>query len=281
MTSIPRIIHTTRYTHTTKTKTARRSWPLLVALLLLLLPFTANAQDRCTSIGNDPEWISGMQNLINTMQANDMRNARLQAKTLASICPNAPTLNYLQGKIAESLGEKEEALFYYQKASENTYTFAIDPDNAKKIWYARYESEHPERTADAVSSQNESYAALEAENAALKDALSHHEFFTTDPKTLMWVGTGLGAGGLVLTGAGLGMALSSDSSILTASTHGYKVDVNPINAMGWVVTGLGAGLLITGAVLAGIYGYEYNRSLQNKDISLNISPTGFYFNMTF
>lgn len=215
------------------------------------------------------------------MQAGDMITAKEQSKALVAICPNAPTLNYLQGKIAEALGEKNDALYFYQKASENTYTFAVDPANAKKIWYARYENEYPERTAEAVSSKNESYAALKAENATLKEALSHHEFFTTDPKTLMWVGTGLGAGGLAFIGAGVGLLCNSHSSDITPSSNGYKVDDNATHATGWILAGMGGSLLITGAVLAGIYGYKYRLSLKNKDIVLNISPNGFQFNMTF
>ncbi|MBQ1926854.1 MAG: hypothetical protein II180_12140 [Proteobacteria bacterium] len=251
------------------------------ALILFLLPAIANAQDRCNNIGNDPEWAAGLKQLVETMQADDMVKAKEQSKALVAICPNAPTLNYLQGKIAEALGEKNDALYFYQKASENTYTFAVDPANAKKIWYARYENEYPERTADAVSSKNESYAALEAENATLKEALSHHEFFTTDPKTLMWVGTGLGAGGLAFIGAGIGMLLSSHSSDIIATQHGYEAKDSSQHAAGWVLVGMGGGLLITGAVLAGIYGYEYRQSLKDKNLSLNISPTGFQFNMKF
>lgn len=251
------------------------------ALLLFLLPAIASAQDRCNTIGNDPEWAAGLQQLVETMQADDMVKAKEQSKALVAICPNAPTLNYLQGKIAESLGEKNDALYFYQKASENTYNFAVEPDNAKKIWYARYENEHPERTADALASNNESYTALEDQNERLKETLAQKEKFFANPKTLMWVGTGLGAGGLAFIGAGVGLLCNSHSSDITPSSNGYKVDDNATHATGWILAGMGGSLLITGAVLAGIYGYKYRLSLKNKDIVLNISPNGFQFNMTF
>ena len=70
------------------------------------------------------------------MQNNDMQSAKLQAKALAEICPNAPTLNYLQGKISEALDEKTDALYFYQKASENTYHIRDNTgDSRDKIAY--------------------------------------------------------------------------------------------------------------------------------------------------
>ena len=255
---------------------------IFLVILILLLPTAASAQDKCSSVGNNPEWTSGLKQLSETMQANDWKTAKQQAKSLSLICPNAPVLNYMRGKIAEQLGDKQDALLYFQKASEGTYTFAVEPDTAKKIWYARYENEHPERTAEALELNTEAMSALEAENKRLKQDLEYEEKYFTNPKTMMWVGTGLGAGGLAIIGTGIALLLTSGSSDITPSPNGYKVDDNSMHATGWIATGLGAGLLITGAVLAGFYGYKYKKSIsKNTDITLNFSPTEFHFNMTF
>ena len=246
---------------------------------VFLAPFNASAQNKCGTLDNNTEWISGMQQLIETMQTEDMPKAKLQAKALANICADAPTLNYLQGKIAEALGEKQEALYYYQKASENTYTFAIDPDNAKKIWYTRYENEHPERTASALELNNETLSSLEAKNAHLQ-ALNTE--YAESYKKLLWSGVGIGAGGLVLAGTGAALVAMSHSSKFEkkTDTEPYIVSDDPVHATGWILTGLGSGLLITGAILAGIYGHKYKQSL-NDHITFNISPNSISFSMNF
>ena len=280
--------HTIRHALPQENHTARRIGTLLVALLLLLLPLTATAQDQCATIGSDPEWAAGLKQLLDTMQANDWQTAKQQAKSLSLICPNAPVLNYLRGKIAEQLDEKQEALYYFQNASESTYTFAVDPDTAKKIWYARYENEHPERTASALAIKAETTNTLEAEIASLKETNANLKYELLDinvqnAKTLMWTGVGIGAGGLALTGTGIALIFISQSSKIKRDPNkGYEVSNNPVYATGWGLAGLGAGLLVTGAVLTGIYGYKYQKfKTQHNDISFGISPTSIRFSMTF
>lgn len=232
-----------------------------------------------------------MQQLIETMQANDMQKAKIQSKKLADICPNAPALNYLQGKIAEALGEKQDALYYYQKASENTYTFAVDPDNAKKIWYARYENEHPERTAAAVNSSHESINDLEAEITKLKDINSKYEEAVENnaqtAKKLMWTGVGIGIGGLALAGAGVGMAISQDNKY-SVKTIEHNSDVqaytfSTLYTASWAIIGAGAVLTVTGAVLAGIFGKKYASSSKDEanDYSFSITPFSTSFTYRF
>ena len=252
---------------------------ILLAVLLFALPTAASAQDKCATIGSDPEWAAGLKQIVDTMQAEDWQTAKQQAKSLSLVCPHAPVLNYLRGKIAEQLGEKQDALYFFQNASESTYTFAVDPETAKKIWYARYENEHPERTASAIELKNETTNALEAEIAELKKANANAE---DNIKTLMWTGVGIGSGGLALTGAGIALIFISHPSKIEQTAKGYNVSNDPLYAVGWGLTGLGAGLLVTGAVLTGIYGYKYQKfKAQHNDISFGISPTSIRFNMTF
>ncbi|MBQ8038154.1 MAG: hypothetical protein IJ268_14290 [Proteobacteria bacterium] len=254
---------------------------------MFLLPTAASAQDGCSTIRSNPEWTSGLKQLVDTMQANDWQTAKQQAKSLSLICPNAPVLNYLRGKIAEQLDEKQDALYYFQNASEGTYTFAVDPETAKKIWYARYESENPERTAEALELKNKTASAREAEIAELKKVNASAEFKLNDlnaqnAKPLMWTGVGIGAGGLALTGTGVALLfISHPSKIERDNEKGYNVKNDPLYSVGWGVTGLGAGLLVTGAVLAGIYGYKYQKFKTQNNLSFGISPTSISFSMTF
>lgn len=297
--SYSNITHALRLAFSQEHQTARRMGTPLLTFLLLLLPLTATAQDQCATIGQNPQWTDGLKQLVSTMQANDMQSAKLQAKELADICPNAPMLNYLQGKIAEALGETQDALYYYQKASENTYTFAVDPDNAKKIWYARYETEHPERTASALTSSNEKLQAIETElaqsqsdNAKLLDnihTLEASELKTS--KTLMWTGVGSAAGGLALVGAGVGLIFSGtkyekvangEITVTTKDSNNILViDETKINkytyttnyTTGWMMIGIGSAFTVAGTILTAIYGYKYTHS-KSEQFSFQVSPFG-------
>ena len=152
---------------------------LLISLLLtarfLLIPMPAIAQDRCEHLNEDSEWTEGLKKLIATMQNNEMKTAKGQAKALSEICSESPALNYLQGKIEESLGNSSRAHYYYQKSSENTYRFAVEPNTAKMIWYARYENEHPDRTDVTLAATKVEIEKLETQNQSLRSQIKELE----------------------------------------------------------------------------------------------------------
>ncbi|MBR4985594.1 MAG: hypothetical protein IKY83_07640 [Proteobacteria bacterium] len=258
----------------------------LIVLIVALFPVMAHAADGCDSLSDNAQWQKGIQTLVEMMKADQMQDAKRQAKALSEICSNSPTLNYLQGKISEALDEKSDALYYYQKASENTYTFAVDPDTAKKIWYARYENEHPERTKGAVASTSERMSSLEAENAQLRALAPYKDKHLDNVKALMWTGVGLGAGGLVLAGVGAGIIATNEPCEIVAHDDGrnpYTFKDKPVYSVGWALVGVGAGLTVTGAILAGIYGFKYTHFEINdeSEVSLMLSPTSVSLGLTF
>lgn len=272
------MLHTRNHQLAVKSVTPLANVVMFLAFAVsILVSAPAYAQDRCETIGEDPEWAENIKQLIKTMQEGDMQAAKIQSKQTAEICPNAPALNYLQGKIAEALGETKDALYYYQKASENTYTFAVEPDTAKKIWYARYENEHPERTAGALSSTNTRLDALENENAQLRQ--EKHDTYGQ----LMWTGVGIGIGGLILTGIGSAVVASTKPvSLYVVNGVNYEYQSKPAYAFGWSSLGIGLGLLATGSILAGIFGYKYSQSdAGSEDIAFSISPVSFSIEMRF
>ena len=293
--------------------TSRRLIILLSLVTFFIIPAAGYAQDNCTDLSNNIEWTSGLQEIIMTMQAGDMPKAQQQAKALADICMNAPLLNYLQGKIAEELDQKKEALFYYQKASENTYTFAIAPDTAKKIWYARYESEFPEHTEAVVAASKTRIAELEAELSSEKaETQKLNEQLNSQRGTLisdfkerehetflkfMWAGAGIGIAGVAIAGGGVGMLFGSKhdkyakvnfsdiggadktSENIDDAVHSYKY--NSLYLASWAMIGAGAALAISGAVLTGIYGYKYTHPSEDESFAFQISPCDISFKFTF
>lgn len=247
------------------------------------------AQDGCQSLNENPEWMGGLQDVISEIQANDYQAALKKSKRLSEICPNAPTLNYMQGKIYENLNDKSNALYYYQKASENTYNFAVDPDTAKKIWYARYEFEHPERTQGEVSRKDERIGALEAES---QQNLSNFEAYKEEQyasvRKTMWAGAGVGIGGLALAGAGLGILFSQENNITIdyKTNDDIKEEMKNVKYTGpyiasWGLIGAGAALAVAGAVLTGIYGYKYTHFDKNVSYSFGVSPVKASFVIQF
>lgn len=250
---------------------------VLLTTVALLHPAGALAQDRCQDLSDDEEWTEGIRRLHAHMQNKDMHAAKVQARALSEICANSPTLNYLQGKISESLGESKEALYFYQKASENTYYFAVDPDTAKLIWYTRYENEHPERTEGALTTTNARMDELGAEAIELRN--EKRDIY----RKLLWTGTGIGIGGLILTAVG-GAVVASTKPVSLTEVDGvhYKYQAKSVHSFGWTSLGIGSGLLMTGAVLAGVFGYKYRQSDPDKEnITFNISPMNFSIQMQF
>ena len=261
---------------------------LVVNIALMFTAVSAYAQDGCQNIGQSEEWRFDMQALDKAVQEGDLSNAQVISERMYETCPNAPLLNYVQGKMYEKLGDKQKALFSYQKASENTYHFAVDPNTAQKIWYARYEFEHPERTSDALEIQKEVMANLQAQCDSHLEALNtykdeHHQ----EIEKWMWAGTGIGAGGLALIGTGAALVALYPASTITQENKDehkgpYVVHDDAAHSVGLALIGVGAGLLVGGSVLAGIYGYKYTHfKTENTDMSLSFAPNGVSFGLNF
>lgn len=247
---------------------------ILSCMTCLLLPVNAIAQDSCTDVTQNPEWNNGIQALVQLIQSNNYTDAQVQAKTLSRICDQSPVLHYMQAKIAQETGNKSDALLHYQKASEYTYRFAVEPDMARKIWYARYENEHPERTAKSLEENAARNELRLKENTS--DLLSQfQEDQKQRHKQMMWTGIGLSVGGVVLLGTGIGLwGYYYNKPLNNKHDHtviGYKMSIG--------LMGVGSALTLTGVILAGIFGHWYKQS--DQVYSFDIQPTGASFRMVF
>ncbi len=275
---------------------------LLVLNLGLLLP--AKAQAGCDDLENNDEWNAAMKSVIDDYSAGNYKEAHNTAKWLSEeICAESPLLLYTQGKIFAAMGDENKARFYYQKASETTYKFAVTPDMAQKIWNARYESEHPDRTEKSVEEKNKKIEALEkdvnrltAKNIELSSRtesdfseLNYHE---KSSKTVMWVGVGTGIAGLALLTTGVILVaqnLDKPASFEKDTTNPYhsKYKVRDAYSGGWAVTGSGIALTVLGTALAGYFGYKFTHinksesSSESEEMTLSLTPSGAAFSMTF
>ena len=273
----------------------------LIVLGLLAISGNALADDSCGSLNSNRKWNRGLQKLVITIQEGNQDSAWEQAKKLAGICSRSPLLNYLTGKIAEKRDDPVNALYYYQKASEYTYVFAVEPEMAQKIWYARYQLENPDRSGEAVSALNERIEELQTEierlgsvevrNTVLQSGLSDaYRDTEREALALMWSGTGVGIAGLGLLSAGLGIVLTEgnapvdfDYSSAQDSVHSssFQYEVSRSYILGWTLLGVGSALLVTGTVLAGVYGYRYTHRADGVDYSVWISPSGASLRLEF
>lgn len=260
----------------------------LCTLYSACIPKTTFAQDSCDNLTANPEWNQGILDVSQLIQANRFTEAQTKAKQLTRICSQTAVLNYMQGKIAAELGQKSEALLFYQKASEATYKYAVDPDMAKKIWYARYENEHPERTAKSIKeAEAKSDLQLNQLNTKNQDLLEQlKEERIASSYRLMWTGVGIGTAGLVLAGTGLGLILNRDAAIIsfTDVNNGikqYNQRPNPVFVASTALLASGAAFAITGAILTGIFGYQYSKYKDEAAYSIAVMPNNLSVSIQF
>lgn len=185
----------------------------------IALPQAVQAQDQCAELETNEQWNEGIKKLNELINTEKYDEALALSREIYSICPKSPLLNYFIAEGLKHTGDPVKATQFYQAASDNTFTIATVPQIAQKIWYARYESEYPERSGESVQSLQSSNKDLEGKTQALreeKEALEskiHDQELEllhtnaaldqshTDISIGMWTGVGIGALGLALSGA--------------------------------------------------------------------------------
>ncbi len=241
--------------------------------------------NECDDLETNTTWQKGMNTIAQMQKQGNHEQALEETKKLYKICSLAPSLLYMTGESLEATGDKERALIYYQKATENMSQMVVEPGLARKIWYRRYELEHPERTADAISEQQSRIEELTAQAQELEKKnleLSVKDSLMTNPadgfKTLMWTGAGSAIGGAVLAIAGGTMLGVIDKN---TEIRGGKAHIKSSFLTGYVLLGTGIGLTVLGSAVAGIGGYYYSKTKSNAVMSFNFTGTGASFGMTF
>lgn len=252
----------------------------------------------CATLAQNQAWNDGIMALRVGVETKDYDAALKAAAPLTSICGESPILNYYVGLAMQGSGDDVKALIYFQKASQHMSDFTVPPEISRRIWYARYEGEYPERTEDAVLRRAEENKRLTAQNTDLTEKLSQAERtienlnlshkVTIDQMhaeaqsryaATMWTGVGVGIAG-ILVGVGGGL-------LAYFSSNNEAAAITPQYISGLAMLGGGIGMTLAGAIFAGIGGYQYTHVgledtvTDDVSVSFNFTGTGATFGMTF
>lgn len=288
----------------------------LAGLMALGVASSAMADD-CNNLGSNTTWNTNFANLETAIEKANYDEAIDVAKTLYGICQRSPALNYYTGMAMKGKGDTERAAIYFQKASEYTSDIAVDPGMSRRIWYARYESEHPDATPEALAAAKEKYDAqvmatadlqkqlqeqsqqLEVKKAtAAVTTLADLESAVTNWKVGMWTSVGVTTLGVAMTIAG-GMIAKKADKLKKSDTAKSGWKINPAHNAGWAVFGTGIGLGVTGLTMTIMTAYNYVKYSDRLDAMyeqqgqsteettepvsyrFDVTPTSASFGMTF
>ncbi|MBQ9395927.1 MAG: hypothetical protein IJU23_10500 [Proteobacteria bacterium] len=242
--------------------------------------------DDCQKLAKIEAWTTGIKELTEQMNQQQWKEALKTAEGMSNICDRSPTLNYAMGKIYKELGNDSKALFYYQKATLFTEEFAVKGKTLEKMWFDRYEAEHPEARPEAIE-------ALKKENEELKaQAQQMHEKEMESRVGLqadimqvknrygagMWTGVAVAGIGIALTAAGTYMVIDNKDPIefiKGAEAGDTDYQVKSMYGVGWTLLGAGVASVIAGTIVTGIMGYYYTHTEGvEPPVSFHFSPVG-------
>lgn len=269
-------------------------WSMIALLSCFLLPSIGFAQN-CTDLSTDDTWTTKLQEMSASVATKQWDAALGTGRELYAICSDSPILNYYIGISLQAKGERVKSMQYLIAASENTMKFATPAETSRKIFFALYEAEHPDRTEEAITDLKERIASLE--NASQTNAdetrkqeelvMTQSELHASDLKKAMWAGAGIGLAGVLFTAVGGTLAFMDSSHI--EGHHFYMTDkgdaavkenVKPLYSFGLGMLGAGLAMTVAGAVVTGIFGYKYTH-FEDHSLSFAVTPEQISFGMTF
>ncbi|MBR4985038.1 MAG: hypothetical protein IKY83_04785 [Proteobacteria bacterium] len=246
-----------------------------ICMMMLLSSGNVYGED-CMNLYENQMWRDGIDKMIASVNEHNYKDAIDVASKLYPECRKSPVLNYYTGLALQGQGEREQALIYFQKASDFTSEMEVDPGMARRIWYARYEAEHPECSQSSMLEQTREIAKLKIENAQHREKGSVEEGSESEWK-LLWTGAGLGIAGLVLTGAGAALGMNVDN----ISSSGGTTKISPLYLSGWSAFGVGVGMVVSGTIMTAVAGYRYTHHKDSRSFSYQIGPSSAAFMMVF
>ncbi len=252
--------------------------------------------DLCFSLDQNQQWLDEFNMLTSSYKQNQYELALKSADKLNAICNRSPTLNFSIAKIYRAMGDDVKGLYYMQRATNATEEFGVKGELLERMWYERYELEHPEARPERLAQRTKEIEKRDQEIAHLNERIdqSHdanmqnqaaEQIRLMEEKSHyaagMWVGIAGAAAGLVLTGVGAGLyAYFKDDAVHVDSDKG-ELTVNKMNDASVAMMGAGIGLAIIGGTIAGIMGYRYISIEDENALSFSLSPMGMNVSLTF
>ncbi len=273
---------------------------LMIGCIYCLLHQTTAYARGCDNLGQNKTWQKKFDLLNQAYENKDFDTALQHAKDLEKICELSPILNYTIAYIYKSQDDDERYLFYLQKATQNTDKFLVEKELLDQMWSEKYVAAHPDASPETIKARNEALETLkkelEASNHTIeaqkfeiqmlqKTANSTRSLIDDEIKSyraLTWTGAGIGIGGLVFAGVGAALVAITEPCDFKVNLSGpYKYTENITHSIGLGLIGAGSALTITGAIIAGIYGYKYKRIKDNAVFYFSFSPTQASVSLTF
>lgn len=227
--------------------------------------------DNCEKLDKNKTWVAEFDLLKEEFQNQNWESALDHAQKLETICEKSPLLNYTIAHIYKGRGDEEKYLFYLQKSTQNTEQFAVKKDMLDKMWSEKYIAAHPEAAPENIKALNDKLEAVTSELERQKQySNDNQKGQISDYKTPMWIGAGIGIGGLVL--GGVGAALIATTEPVSFKQNAPKYTENLSHVFGWTLVGVGTALTVTGVILTGVYGYKYTLAKDNLTLSFMLAP---------
>ncbi|MBQ8038119.1 MAG: hypothetical protein IJ268_14110 [Proteobacteria bacterium] len=238
--------------------------------------------EDCTDLLSNKDWQSRMNQMIQMVEAHNYSQAIEQAKGLYPICRRSPILNYYTGMALLGKGEREQALVYFQKASDYISEIGVDPGISRRIWYARYELEHPECSQSSMLEQTRELAKLKLEKANFRSGQDMTELAKASEWKLMWTGAGIGMAGLVVAGVGAGIGMNVDNvNYVDKGGQSKSMKVSTSYMAGWGLFGAGLGMLVSGAIMTAVAGYKYTHHKDSQALSFHVGSSSAALHLEF
>ena len=268
----------------------------LVGTALLFCGAHSAFAQNCKNLDRNPLWTQLFQEYSDQYKSEDYHNALKTTDKLQEICKDSPILNYAISRTYRQLGDHVNEVKYIQRATDNAVQFNVKEETLKMFWFARYEAEHPDASASAretnqqtLQELNEALEASRQQVAASEIAgqkkeleLQHKE--ESIYKVLMWSGVAIGATGIAMTATGGALIGIVGKENVDQRRNGEQeqVRVDPKYQLGLGLLCAGISATVAGAIAAGFGGYLYSRGKQaDETISFVPQLNGASLFMTF